>query len=336
MSVVSRLYKRFVQFGAQRLVIEYVRMGLIYEFVKQGCYVLLRKRTISEAYSDIQVKVVPHLQKQYSPLLKELVQKYSHEKLIHTKTNRVWICWLQGMENAPEVVQICYASMKRHLTDREIIVITEENINQYVAFPEYIQRKYKEGRIPYAQFSDLLRLELLIRYGGTWIDSTVLCTGFKLQDSSTSEAAKPITGSMFLDGDLFFFQFLKKGETRFLGISNWFITATTNQKVLLILRDMLYQYWRDYDCLVAYYIFHIFFSMIVDELPEEIKKMPRRSNQYCFYLEHRLGDTYQEEWMRELTSRCCFHKLNRRLWNEADGKRNTFLERIREEYKSYL
>ena len=36
----------------------------------------------------------------------------------------------------------------------------------------------------------------------------------------------------------------------------------------------------------------------------------------------------QEEWMQELTSRCCFHKLNRRLWNEAEGKENTFLEKI--------
>ena len=312
----------------------YAHMGALGEFVKQGIYVLLKKKSINEAYSCIQGKVVPHLRKRYSPLLKELTQKYSHEKLIHTKSNKVWICWLQGMENAPEIVQICYASMKRNLTDREIIVITDENINQYVGFPEHIQRKYKEGKIPCAQFSDLLRLDLLIRYGGTWIDSTVLCTGFRLQDSSTSEAAKPITSSKFLDADLFFFQFLKNGDTAFQGISNWFITASTNQKVLLILRDMLYQYWRDYNCLVAYFIFHIFFSMIAEELPEEIAKMPRKSNQYCFYLEHRLGDRYQEEWMRELTSRCCFHKLNRRLWNEAEGKGNTFLEKIREEFKS--
>lgn len=137
----------------------------------------------------------------------------------------------------------------------------------------------------------------------------------------------------YLNADLFFFQFLKKGETKFRGISNWFITASTNQKALLILREMLYQYWRDYDCVVAYFIFHIFFSMIAEELPEEIEKMPRKSNRYSFYLEHRLCDTYQEEWMRELTSRCCFHKLNRRLWNEAEGKDNTYMLKIKEMYQ---
>ena len=324
MPVVSRLYNRFRQFGALRLIIVYAHMGLLYEFVRQGLYVLLKKKSINEAYSCIQVKVVPYLQKRYSPLLKELAQKYSHEKQIHTKSNKVWICWLQGIKNAPEIVKVCYSSLQHHLTDREIIVITDENINQYVEFPEHVQRKYKKGKIPRAQFSDLLRLELLIRYGGTWIDSTVLCTGNVNEKLIINDC---------LNADLFLFQFLKKGEMRFLGISNWFITASSNQKTLLILRDMLYQYWRDYDCLVAYFIFHIFFAMIAEELPEEIEIIPKRSNQYCFYLEHRLGHTYKEEWMRELTSRCCFHKLNRRLWNEAEGRENTFLERIREEFK---
>lgn len=325
MSIFSRLYLRFRQFGGFRLIWTYVKLGAFTEFFRQGFAVIRKKRTILDAYSQIQAKVVPHIRRQYESLLQKKIETYRQRTYVSEKSNKVWICWLQGMENAPEVVQICHASIKRYLADREIIVITEDNINKYVEFPEHIQKKYKEGKIPCAQFSDLLRLELLIRYGGTWVDSTVLCTGNVNDNLNIND---------YLNADLFFFQFLKKGETGFLGISNWFITASTNQKVLLILRDMLYQYWRDYDCLVAYFIFHVFFSMIAEELPEEIKKMPRKNNRYCFYLEHRLGDTYNEEWMQELTARCCFHKLNRRLWNEAEGKGMSFLERIREEFSS--
>ena len=98
----------------------YARMGLLSEFVKQGLYVLLRKKSISEAYSCIQTKVVPHLQEHYSPLLKELIQKYSCEKLIHDNSKKVWICWLQGMENAPEIVKKCYDSVRKNLSDKEI------------------------------------------------------------------------------------------------------------------------------------------------------------------------------------------------------------------------
>lgn len=323
MAVILRLFYRFKQFGALKLVIAYVRMGLFGEFVKQGLNVLLCGMSINEAYSRIQGKVVPLLKRKYRPLLKDLVQKYSEIELAHKKSKRVWICWLQGMNNAPEIVKICHASIRRYMPEMEITIITNENINQYVVFPSFIQQKYKDGKIPIAQYSDLLRLELLIRYGGTWIDSTVLCSDLKENNLND-----------YLDVDLFFFQFLREGETRFLGMSNWFITASTNQKTLLILREMLYQYWRDYNCLVAYFIFHIFFLMIAEELPEEIETIPRKSNRYCFLLEHRLGDMYQEDWMRELTGRCCFHKLSQRLWNEAEGKENTFLERIKEEYRN--
>lgn len=274
---------------------------------------------IAEAYSAIQRKVSPKIRKRYQPLLDDLVDKYSHETLEHQHSKIIWVCWLQGIENAPEIVKVCSASLSRYICDREIIYITEKNIDSYVQFPEHIQKKYKEGKIPMAQFSDLLRLVLLTRYGGTWVDATVLCTGLNEKEK-------------LLDSDLFLFQYLQKGEKRFLGISNWFITASSNQKVLLILRDMLYQYWKDYDCVVAYFIFHIFFGMIAERMSEEFGKMSRMSNKYCFYLEHRLGDEYDETWMKELTARCSFHKLNGRLWNEAEGKDNSFLSKIKEMY----
>lgn len=320
MSVISRLNKRFWQFGGWRLLIEYVKLGAIRSFVNEGWQVLRGKKRIPEAYSKIQENVIPHVKKKYARYLEELIRKYSKDELTHEHSRKVWVCWLQGMEQAPEIVKVCYESLKRHLKGREIIVITKNNINDYVTFPEHIQRKYEKGIIPMAQYSDLLRLELLTRYGGTWIDATVLCTGFDHTES---------TGSI-LDSELFLFQFLKKGETRFIGISNWFITASSNQNVLLILRDMLYQYWKDYDCVVAYFIFHIFFTMIAEKMPEEIQKIPRKSNKYCFYLEHRLSDPYDEVWMKELTKRCDFHKLNGRLWKDAKGKGNTFQSKLKE------
>jgi hypothetical protein len=142
------------------------------------------------------------------------------------------------------------------------------------------------------------------------------------------------TGSHFpqeiLNADLFFFQYIREGNKEFQGISNWFITASSNQKALLILKEMLYQYHRDYDCTVAYFIFHVFFMMIVKKLPEEVKQMPRVSNKYCFALESHLGDSYDETWLRALTANCCFHKLNGRLWKEAEGKEDTYLCKIKE------
>ena len=322
MSIVSRLNKRFRQFGGFRLIWTYIRLGVFGEFLKQGFLVLVKKRQIDDAYYAIQGKVIPHIREQYSTLLQDLIGKYQNTGLKQEKSNNVWFCWLQGMDDAPEIVKVCYASLRKFLPEREIVIITNENIGQYVSFPEHIILKCRDGRIPMAQYSDLLRLELLTRYGGTWVDATVLCTGFN--DDELPD---------YWDADLFFFQFLKKDDERFYGISNWFISASSNQKVLLILRDMLYQFWRDYECVVAYFIFHIFFTMIAEQFPEEVKKIPRQSNKLCFYLEHRLGDEYDEGWMKKLTDHCSLHKLNGRLWDEANGKENTFLCKIKGLYQ---
>lgn len=100
-----------------------------------------------------------------------------------------------------------------------------------------------------------------------------------------------------LDADLFLFQQLKKGETWFLGISNWFITSASDHWVLKMLRDMLYQYWRDYDCVIHFYIFHLFFGMIMEKHPEVAAKMPRHGNRIPHYLSRRMGDGYDDEWM---------------------------------------
>ncbi len=319
MSKISRICRRFRQFGGMRLIYSYIRLGVFGEFVKQGLKALAGKCSINEAYSRIERKVMPHLQKQYQGLLKELAAKYDSQELVQKKNDVIWVCWLQGMDQAPEIVRICNASLHRYIKDRKIIVITEENIGDYFTFPEHIQRKYKQSKIPMAQYSDLLRVELLVKYGGTWIDSSVLCTGDRFPKE-------------MLDSDLFFFQFLREGSDKPTGISNWFITASSNQKMLLVLRDMLYRYWQDYDCLVAYFVFHIFFAMIARQMPEELAAMPRISNKYCFYLEHRLADEYDEQWLKELTDRCCFHKLNGRLWDEAERKENTVLCKIKSWY----
>lgn len=317
MSIIHRLYRRYLQFGGIKLVREYIRLGVFGEFLKQGALVLLRKKTINAAYSCIQQKVVPQIRKRYAPLLDKWIEAYREKELTHEHCQKVWVCWFQGMEQAPEIVRICQTSLRRYLKEREIIVLSDGNIDQYVTFPEHIQQKYHEGKIPQAQYSDLLRLELLTRYGGTWIDATVLCTGSHFPQE-------------ILNADLFFFQYIREGNKEFHGISNWFITASSNQKALLILKEMLYQYHQDYDCTVAYFIFHVFFMMIVKKLPEEVKQMPRVSNKYCFALENHLGDSYDETWLRAMMANCCFHKLNGRLWKEAEGKEDTYLCKIKE------
>lgn len=92
------------------------------------------------------------------------------------KPKIIWWCWLQGVDNAPPICKACLNSLKQNISDHKIIVITEENRHDFIKLPAKIEEKYANGLIDRTHFSDILRAALLVHYGGTWIDSTVLCT----------------------------------------------------------------------------------------------------------------------------------------------------------------
>ena len=49
------------------------------------------------------------------------------------------------------------------MPDKNIVILTNENINDYVQLPDYIVEKYDKGIIPKAHFSDAIRNELLCK-----------------------------------------------------------------------------------------------------------------------------------------------------------------------------
>ena len=313
---MGRTLFRFREFGGIKLIKEYARMGMLPLCFKQSVVVILKRKKLIDAYGSVLEQAGRFLKGKYEPVLNEIEPRYAKGP-VGNHSRYVWVCWLQGMESAPKLVQVCCRSIQQHLQDREVVLLTKENISQYVSFPDYIEKKYREGIIPTAHYTDLLRLELLIKYGGTWIDATVLCTGFE--------------GTKFqevLDADLFVYQHLTKGEYAFRGLSNWFITSCADNWVLKELRDMLYHYWQEYNCVVHYYMFHLFFGMIMEKHPEESAIMPRYGNRVPHYLSRRLGDKYDEQWMEELKEHCCFHKLSYRLDDKVLESKGTFYDVI--------
>ena len=349
-----KLKSRYQQFGGFRLVIEYTKLGVLGTAFKGFFSCLMKRQSFKAIYSDVLRRIEPFLIQKYGSKFHEFKtssgqdQELKNSRIIintdSTTVRPIWFCWLQGLENAPEIVHACYKSLQRHLVQEfngfqdsqtrmsdeveanvqtyEIKVIDNENWKEYVDLPEYIVEKWEKKRIPPALFSDLLRLELLIKYGGTWIDSTVLCTG--LNDNHN-----------FFNADLFLFQYSKPGRIP-VSISNWFITACSNNRVLIVLREMLYAYWEDYDCTLDYYIFHLFFSMLSEEYPEEIKAMPYAQSMNSLVLLHHWGEEFDQKKWDKLTARVFFHKLAFRVSEETKRNRNNYYNYILniEKYKN--
>lgn len=126
-----------------------------------------------------------YLRRNYSYVLcdgKYLESVETHKKH-HFKDNKmpIWILWLQGFDEAPELVKVCVLSIERTLGKSEYICLLDENnLFDYIDLPDYIVEKWHKGIIDDTRFSDLIRLRLLNVYGGIWMDSTIYFTGEEL------------------------------------------------------------------------------------------------------------------------------------------------------------
>lgn len=85
----------------------------------------------------------------------------------------IWTMWQQGYDNAPEIVKKAIDSKRVHSNGHDVIVIDKDNVERYVDVPTWMKEKVENGIISLAHFSDYVRSELLRKYGGLWIDSTV-------------------------------------------------------------------------------------------------------------------------------------------------------------------
>lgn len=326
---------RYKQFGGAKLIWQYAKLGILPVVLRGVVRCVVKRQSFKAIYPEVLHIIEPFLIQKYGLKVQEFKKFNSSRELKHEHPKVIWWCWLQGIGNAPSIVKACFNSLKQ-LTGYSLVVIDNSNWREYVELPGYIVKKWEKKQIPPALFSDLLRLELLIKYGGIWIDSTVLCTGFKefngLSSSSGSTSSPSVQEfKRYLDADLFLFQYTKQGSIP-VSISNWFISACSNNEVLMVLREMLYAYWKDYDCVLDYYIFHLFFAMISKEYPEQMAAMPYGQSQNSLVLLHHWGEKFSQKKWDKLTENVCFHKLAFRIGDEVKSNKENYYYHILEAY----
>lgn len=285
-------------------MLRYARMGLLGTIIKTTITTLCKGKSLKEAYALIRRKVDKKLLQQYEPLLKKMLRELPDDTAVD-RDKTIWSSWWQGEEKAPRLVKACWNSQRKYAPQGwRHIVITRKNYQQYISLPEDIIKKMERGIIPQALFSDILRLELLIKHGGIWMDATVLCTAGNYPTTLTS-------------CPLFLLQY-RGSRKQFQGFPNWFISSNRNNKTLKIVRALLYEYWHDYDCVVEYYIFHLFINTIARLEPKVLRRMPYANAWPALELGDKLSKRYDKEWWNEHSSRCCFHKLNYRKENDLN------------------
>lgn len=123
----------------------------------------------------------------------------------------IWIMWLQGFDLAPGLVKKCLLSWQRHNPKWKIVLLDEKNIKDHVNLDDII--KPDRQTISMQALSNIVRINLLAKFGGVWVDSTCFC-------------CRPLDewiGNHLTSG---FFAFEKPGRDRL--ISSWFLASGKN------------------------------------------------------------------------------------------------------------
>lgn len=313
---MSKFTQLFKKVGGWNVLRQYAKSHVLLYALTQTALNGFSKKSLELTRLGVERKIYHRLNKKFAKFIQNHVAENPSEKAIQKHNPFIWTIWLQGMDQAPAVVQKCYASMQACITDRPIVVITEDNFKNYVTFPDYIMEKYQKGIISKVHFADLLRVELLATHGGTWLDGTVFCSSPPFQ-------------KYVLDDPLFMYQTLKPGlDGHSIAASSWLMSAHSGNPIILLTRALLHEYWRRYDYAVDYFILHNFIQMSIEAYPEVWNKVVPFSNATPHILLLRLFEEYDENLWNGLKGQTSFHKLTYKFTPEDAQRTGTYYSRI--------
>lgn len=174
-------------------------------------------------------------------LMKKTMPKIKHHK-------NIFIYWEQGWDNAPTLCKYCLQSWKLYNTDWKIIELDKNNVFKYLDI-SYEKQFHKIE--PIQMRSDIIRINLLKKYGGVWVDATTFC-------------AIPLNSWILKQKT--FFAFSSPGKGRM--ISSWFMTNVyKNSFIVNKFCDDTNSYW---DSMISknqykskeYFQFHYIFNKL--------------------------------------------------------------------------
>lgn len=113
-----------------------------------------------------------------SEVIDNVIIKYKDCKDLGIKQDNapIWVCWWDGVDQAPILVQKCINSIKTNANNHPVYVITKDNYMEYLEVSDFIFDKVVNGNMKLAHFADYLRVCLLEKYGGLWLDATIYCS----------------------------------------------------------------------------------------------------------------------------------------------------------------
>ena len=263
-------------------------------------YNRLRYPSLSARSKHNQLARISYIKRRFSHLLDECKKNpVTTEK----NTGPIWVCWLQGEKAMPHIIQLCYKRLLEAAPhDREVILITMDNYSKYVEIPDFIIQKVDNKIISYTHFSDILRVSLLAKHGGLWIDSSVYVHG-------------PLPDYVFKHS---YFSIKAPFDKQYVSqckFACFLIGASPNAPWMTITRDILFAYLEKTNIFIDYFLLdHILItaytniSSLRENIIPGVVYMP-----YVHTLEKLRNDPCDIDFFKKMITECPFYKLSYRL-----------------------
>lgn len=254
-----------------------------------------------------------YIDKYIEPIIDKYIVQCENLNFSDVKNNNedvvpVWCCWWQGVNNMPEIVKMCNDRLKEviPINKAELHMITWDNLSDYIEFPVHIKHQYNAGFISMTALSDILRVMLLSKYGGFWIDSTVLITG---------DFPKEYITNYFYTQRFHEIEDKWKREACRGLWCGFLIAGSKDNPIFSYLTEAFIQWWKDFDMVIDYVILDYFllsaykkipfFQKVIDSVPD--------NNVDIFEMYKVLHLPYNKELINALTKRTNLHKLTYKI-----------------------
>lgn len=229
--------------------------------------------------------------------------------------NRVWMFWYTGFDTAPPIVKKC-AELASRLEEVDLVLIDKNNLEEYFTFEGNIKDLFYKEKISLPHFADILRCQLLSRYGGFWFDATLFCTQ---------------TDFIPRHKDLNYFSCKQSVCSHFTqGLwSTWCCASGKDNPLFAFLYEMFILYFNRYDTILDYIQFDYtwMYAYVKFEWVAEMIDDLRYTSTNATVLIDNFGKMYNQLFFEHIMKTNLFLKLN---WKKIPVpiNENTLLDRF--------
>lgn len=261
--------------------------------------------------------ILRYLYRYYNRAVRADTQQLSDNKVMKGYEKCIWTAWFQGEENAPEVIQLTIASIRKNANKHNVVLLTDDNLHTYIDIPDRIQKKYLNGTIGKAAYADIIRLMILAKYGGIWVDATILMNS-------------PFDETCY---DMPFFSIGVDGKkSQFISSNRWIagiVGSNGNSKYSYILSKMFNDYWLDHDEYIDYFIIDYMIAILYNNdigfkiIVDSFSKMKFHTNELRMVMDKQ----YSESCMNNLLRKGQLYSLTYRheyIKETMQGKQTNF------------